>query len=35
VIDDLVLQANGGIMPTATDVDAGWTERVTNGRFAG
>jgi len=35
VIDTLVLQVNDGIMPAATDVDTGWKERVTNGRFTG
>ncbi|MFS0866680.1 SDR family NAD(P)-dependent oxidoreductase [Microbacterium sp. 179-B 1A2 NHS] len=33
VIDDLVLQANGGVMPEATDT--GWVERAVSGRFAG
>ena len=35
VIDELVLQVNGGIMPAQTDLDTGWSERVTNGRFTG
>ena len=35
VVDDLVLRANGGVAPVETDEDAGWTERVTAGRFAG
>jgi NAD(P)-dependent dehydrogenase (short-subunit alcohol dehydrogenase family) len=34
VIDDLVLQANGGVMPEASE-PAGWQERVTAGRFDG
>ncbi|GAA2054190.1 SDR family NAD(P)-dependent oxidoreductase [Leifsonia soli] len=33
VVDDLVLQANGGIMPE--DVETGWVEKVTPGRFDG
>jgi NAD(P)-dependent dehydrogenase (short-subunit alcohol dehydrogenase family) len=36
VVDDLVLQANGGVAPPETDDDdAGWREVVTPGRFAG
>ncbi len=35
VIDDLVRQVNGGVIPAATDVDTGWKERVTDGRFTG
>jgi NAD(P)-dependent dehydrogenase (short-subunit alcohol dehydrogenase family) len=34
VIDDLVLQANGGVMP-AEDESTGWKEQVTKGRFTG
>ncbi|QAY60564.1 SDR family NAD(P)-dependent oxidoreductase [Microbacterium protaetiae] len=34
VVDDLVLKANGGVMPEDTE-SGGWTERVTSGRFAG
>ena len=34
VIDDLVLQANGGVMPT-DEPDTGWKEQVTAGRFTG
>ncbi len=33
VIDDLVLAANGGVMPETEA--AGWTERITPGRFTG
>lgn len=33
VVDDLVLQANGGVMPE--DVETGWVEKVTPGRFDG
>lgn len=33
VIDDLVLKANGGVMPEIEE--AGWTERITPGRFTG
>jgi NAD(P)-dependent dehydrogenase (short-subunit alcohol dehydrogenase family) len=34
VIDDLVLKANGGVMP-AEDESVGWKEQVTAGRFTG
>lgn len=34
VVDDLVLKANDGVMPTDTG-DAGWVEQVTPGRFTG
>jgi NAD(P)-dependent dehydrogenase (short-subunit alcohol dehydrogenase family) len=34
VVDDLVLQANDGVMPE-DDAAAGWTERITAGRFDG
>ncbi|WP_285114468.1 SDR family oxidoreductase [Leifsonia sp. fls2-241-R2A-40a] len=33
VVDDLVLQANDGVMPE--DVETGWVEKVTSGRFDG
>lgn len=33
VVDDLVLQVNGGVMPE--DVETGWVEKVTGGRFDG
>jgi NAD(P)-dependent dehydrogenase (short-subunit alcohol dehydrogenase family) len=33
VVDDLVLQANDGVMPE--DVETGWVEKVTAGRFDG
>ncbi|GAA4737139.1 hypothetical protein GCM10023328_17150 [Modestobacter marinus] len=35
VIDDLVLQVNGGVLPTESDEPGGWVERITPGRFAG
>ena len=35
VVDDLVLRANGGVMPAEDVEDGGWAERVTPGRFAG
>jgi len=35
VVDELVLQANGGVAPTATDAGSGWVEKVTPRRFAG
>lgn len=37
IVDDLVLRANGGVMPEAdaAAVSAGWSERVTAGRFDG
>ncbi|MBA3019857.1 SDR family NAD(P)-dependent oxidoreductase [Propionicimonas sp.] len=39
VVDDLVLRANGGVMPEVAaeaEADAGvWTEKITPGRFAG
>ncbi len=36
VIDDLVVQANGGTVPDVeADDDAGWQERITSGRFGG
>ncbi len=34
VIDDLVLQANGGVAP-AEEESTGWAERITPGRFTG
>ncbi|ROQ03730.1 NAD(P)-dependent dehydrogenase (short-subunit alcohol dehydrogenase family) [Rathayibacter sp. PhB93] len=34
VVDDLVLRANGGVMPEAVE-STGWREIVTTGRFAG
>jgi NAD(P)-dependent dehydrogenase (short-subunit alcohol dehydrogenase family) len=34
VVDDLVRQANGGVIPDA-DAQTGWRERVTPGRFTG
>ncbi|MCJ1698437.1 SDR family NAD(P)-dependent oxidoreductase [Rathayibacter festucae] len=34
VVDDLVLRANGGVMPEAAE-STGWRESVTPGRFAG
>ena len=33
VVDDLVLRANGGVMPAEDVEDGGWAERVTPGRF--
>jgi NAD(P)-dependent dehydrogenase (short-subunit alcohol dehydrogenase family) len=33
VVDGLVLQANDGVIPE--DVETGWVEKVTSGRFAG
>ncbi len=35
VVDDLVLQANGGVMPEDIGAPTGWVERITPGRFAG
>lgn len=35
IVDDLVLQANGGVTPEDTDGAAGWVERVAPGRFLG
>ena len=35
VVDDLVLQANGGVAPTETDERPGWVEKLTPDRFAG
>jgi len=35
VVDDLVLQVNGGVAPEVTGEDPGWVEKVTSGRFAG
>ena len=35
VVDDLVLRAGGGVAPVEGEEDAGWTERVTPGRFSG
>ncbi len=35
VIDDLVLKANGGVMPEDDAEASGWQERVTPGRFEG
>ncbi|WP_200872870.1 SDR family NAD(P)-dependent oxidoreductase [Microbacterium sp. CH12i] len=34
VVDDLVLQANGGVAPEETET-SGWVEKVTLGRFTG
>ncbi|WP_382307859.1 SDR family NAD(P)-dependent oxidoreductase [Herbiconiux sp. UC225_62] len=34
VVDDLVLRANGGVMPEAVE-STGWREKVSAGRFAG
>jgi len=34
VVDDLVREANGGILPTDAE-PAGWVERITPGRFTG
>lgn len=34
VIDGLVMQANGGVMPEEVE-DAGWRERLSSGRFSG
>lgn len=33
-VDDLVLQANGGITPEETGEAAGWVEKITAGRFS-
>jgi NAD(P)-dependent dehydrogenase (short-subunit alcohol dehydrogenase family) len=35
VVDDLVLQANGGVMPAEPAEASGWRERVVPGRFDG
>ena len=35
VVDDLVLRANGGVVPEDTGEAAGWRERIVPGRFAG
>lgn len=35
VVDDLVLQANGGVAPEDAGDTPGWVERVTSGRFSG
>jgi len=42
VVDDLVIRANGGVMPESADIDAAagrepaeWVERTTDGRFDG
>lgn len=39
VVDDLVLRANGGVVPVESEVDSpsasGWTERIVPDRFAG
>jgi len=35
VIDDLVLKANGGVMPEDDAEASGWQERITPGRFDG
>lgn len=35
VVDDLVLQVNGGMMPESTGEAAGWRERITPERFSG
>jgi NAD(P)-dependent dehydrogenase (short-subunit alcohol dehydrogenase family) len=35
VVDDLVLQANGGVAPADDDDTGSWREQVTPGRFAG
>lgn len=34
-VDDLVLRANGGVMPDTGAVAAGWQERIVPGRFEG
>jgi NADPH:quinone reductase-like Zn-dependent oxidoreductase len=34
VVDDLVLQVNGGIAPVE-DQETGWVEQITRDRFAG
>jgi len=34
VVDDLVLKANGGVMPESTE-STGWAEKLTAGRFSG
>ncbi|MEB3366154.1 SDR family NAD(P)-dependent oxidoreductase [Saccharopolyspora mangrovi] len=34
-VDDLVLRANGGVMPEVDAVASGWQERVVPGRFEG
>ncbi|WEG09756.1 SDR family NAD(P)-dependent oxidoreductase [Microbacterium horticulturae] len=34
VVDDLVLKANGGVMPEETE-STGWAEKITPGRFSG
>jgi NAD(P)-dependent dehydrogenase (short-subunit alcohol dehydrogenase family) len=35
VVDDLVLKANGGVMPAAEADAQNWQERITSGRFTG
>ncbi|MER7013817.1 SDR family NAD(P)-dependent oxidoreductase [Saccharopolyspora sp. NPDC000359] len=35
VVDDLVLRANGGVVPEEPAADTGWQERITPGRFDG
>ena len=35
VVDDLVLKANGGVMPTEDEDSGAWREKVTDGRFSG
>ncbi|WP_440710640.1 SDR family NAD(P)-dependent oxidoreductase [Herbiconiux sp. YIM B11900] len=35
VVDDLVLQANGGVAPEESGTATGWVEKITPGRFAG
>jgi len=35
VVDELVLQANGGVLPEDSGEPTGWVERITPGRFAG
>ena len=35
VVDDLVLRANGGVVPEETGEVAGWRERIVPGRFDG
>ncbi|WP_007023663.1 SDR family NAD(P)-dependent oxidoreductase [Saccharomonospora iraqiensis] len=35
VIDDLVRRVNGGVLPEQTGDEAGWRERIVEGRFAG
>ena len=35
VVDDLVLRANGGVMPVSEVDESAWQERIIPGRFAG